>query len=106
MDAVNVVRDLHSVLITPKDYLNQQQHHRLKGRIKETVMKEPFARMDELNFGYDKRHDEDGHVNYLLMIDPRSLEVFKTSSDVLMFDGTYRTNDYGMPLMNTSILPA
>lgn len=49
---------------------------------------------------YRHRTDEEGHVIYLFMAHPRSIELFCKYHDILLLDCTYRTNRYKIPLLN------
>lgn len=49
---------------------------------------------------YQHRTDEEGHVTYLFIAHPRSIELFREHYVILLLDCTYRTNCYKMPLLN------
>lgn len=44
--------------------------------------------------------DDKQHIDYLIMISPLCLSQFKSAPDVLLLDCTFKTNKYGMPLLN------
>jgi MULE transposase domain len=56
--------------------------------------------LDKLNFYKDFEVGEDNRIQRLYFTDPKLIELAKTHSDILMFDCTYQTNKYGLPLLN------
>lgn len=57
--------------------------------------------LQQNGYHVDFQLDRDGQIIYLLLIHPKSLAAYrKHAPDLLMSDRTYRTNQYGQPLLN------
>ncbi|KAI1005615.1 hypothetical protein K3495_g2602, partial [Podosphaera aphanis] len=48
---------------------------------------------------FEYSQDALGHLNYLFFLDTRSIELLNESPDILLMDCTYKTNKFGMPLL-------
>ena len=58
---------------------------------------------EETNKGqiyFDKTLDDKGHISRLVIADRRSIRYLNINPDVLMLDCTYKTNKFGMPLLD------
>ncbi|KAI0997298.1 hypothetical protein K3495_g10887, partial [Podosphaera aphanis] len=49
---------------------------------------------------FEYSQDALGHLNYLFVADTRSIELLNESPDILLMDCTYKTNKFGMPLLD------
>ena len=49
---------------------------------------------------FEYRRDEDGHIVMLFVADKRSIEYLNQHPDILLLDSTYKTNKFGMPLLD------
>lgn len=82
------------------DIYNAKARYRLEALASQTPIQ---ALMDDLIVGdlfYRHKKDENGHIAYLFMAHPKSLELFKQHNDILLLNCTYHTNRYKMPLLN------
>ncbi|KAK1378823.1 MULE domain-containing protein [Heracleum sosnowskyi] len=69
----------------------------LQGR---TVLEALFEELGEADFIFDVQHDHDGHLTHLFIAHPASIALTKNYSSFFLMDCTYKTNKYGMPLLN------
>lgn len=56
--------------------------------------------LDEEGFWNRMRFDASGRVTAVLFAHPGSLQYLQSYPDVLLLDCTYKTNKYGMPLLD------
>ena len=49
---------------------------------------------------FEYSQDALGHLNYLFVADTRSIELLNESPDILLMDCTYKTNKFGIPLLD------
>lgn len=102
--AIAVIHDRHraegQILTVPKDFSNGKQRGRIQRRLGAPAVEELFEALKERKFDFAEEHDSNGRLTYLFLVDPRSAQVFAKSLDVRMFDATFRTNSYSMPLIN------
>lgn len=90
-----------SVLITSRDVYNIRQRARTARYGNQTKMEFLMntIRNKDMYFS-DVCTDADDHTSKLFIAHKASLEVFKSNSDVLVMDCTYKTNRLDMPLLN------
>ena len=49
---------------------------------------------------FEHLQDEQGHLSKLFIADARSIKYLNENPDILLFDCTYKTNKFGMPLLD------
>ena len=88
-------------LVSPKDIENFRQQHKLtaiglRGKVAATA-----------DFLSDKGYWHRSHINpetsellHMVWFHPESLESFRKCSDAILFDCTFKTNQYNMPMIN------
>lgn len=86
--------------ITLQDLQNERKRLRQEAIKHHTPAEACLNLLDELKFYKDFEVGEDSRVQRLFFTDPKSIELAKTHSDILMLDCTYQTNKYGLPLLN------
>ncbi len=76
---------------------HQQMRESLDGRTPIQALLLQFAADD---FVWEYKLDTEGHVTHLFFASHRSLHLFLLYPEVLLLDCTYKTNRFGMPLLN------
>ncbi len=69
----------------------------LNGR---TPIQALFLQLAADDFVWEYKLDADVHVTYLFFASHRSIHLFMLHPEVLLLDCTYKTNKFGLPLLN------
>jgi hypothetical protein len=59
-----------------------------------------LKRLKEEGFRPKINQDSRGHLTSLFFLYPKARKLWKRNPDVLFLDSTYKTNQFGMPLLN------
>ena len=86
-------------LITPKDISNIRLRHNMDRVGRAGKVQAAFSILKENNYWF-RYLEEEQTLRHLIWIHPKSIELFRKAPDVLLFDCTFKTNQYNLPLMN------
>ncbi len=89
-DSPILVRDIYNVRA-------QLRTETLAGR---TPIQALVAQLDEHELFTATRIDLDGHLTHLFFAFREAVDLYKSYPEVLLFDCTYKTNRFSMPLLN------
>ncbi|KAI1006364.1 hypothetical protein K3495_g1858 [Podosphaera aphanis] len=78
-----IYRSSQHGLSTPQAFINYLTQQRANGSV-----------------FFEYSQDALGHLNYLFVADTRSIELLNESPDILPMECTYKTNKFGMPLLD------
>ena len=93
-------RKFPDLQITRKDVQNERDRLRREALKHHTPAEACLNLLDELKFYKDYETGEDNRIQRLYFTDPKSIELLKENSDILVLDCTYQTNEYNIPLLN------
>ena len=94
------LRQNDSTLATQKDISNQILQSRRDARQGETSMQALINQLDQKGFWSRFQVDENNRVEAVLFAHPDSLAYLQTYPELLLLDCTYKTNRFGMPLLD------
>ena len=89
-----------SISTISRDIYNLRKKIRLENLQGRTPTQALVKELEEGQFEYDYQCDASGHVTHLFFSHHKSIELARTYSSVLLMDCTYKTNKFGMPLLN------
>lgn len=55
--------------------------------------------MKEDNITFTAKYNVNNHLTHFFIITPFGIKLFKKNCDVFILDSTYKTNQFGMPLL-------
>lgn len=92
-------------LITKRDIFNERVQAKIKALQGRSIVEALFHELEAGGYSYayetfPEGHEKAGTLSNLLMIHPRSLNIYKENFDVLILDCTYKTNRYNYPLLD------
>ncbi|ETL33762.1 hypothetical protein L916_13863 [Phytophthora nicotianae] len=92
-------------LVLPSDIANTKKASRLDLLATQTNTEALFSLLEKYKFHYTyKVDDSSNRLQYLLWAHPTTTKLAKQFMDILVLDCTYKTNKYGMPLLNVIVL--
>lgn len=87
--------------LVPTDIRNLRAEYRRADLDGHSALMALLRDLKERGFWYKYEEEEETHIlKYLYICHPKALEVYKTNHEVLLFDCTYKTNKFNMPLLN------
>jgi hypothetical protein len=89
-----------SSLQTSKDIRNIRDQARQKALSTHSVVMATTALLEEYNFFFQFVRNEEGQLHSLFAAHPESIKLLRRFHDIFLFDCTYKTNKYGMPVLN------
>ncbi|KAG6980171.1 Misshapen-like kinase 1 [Fusarium oxysporum f. sp. albedinis] len=94
------MRQHSNSIATQKDISNSIAEARRSSRFGENTMHALINQLDQEGFWNRMQVDSEGRVTAVLFAHPDSLAYLQAYSDLLLLDCTYKTNRYGMPLLD------
>lgn len=99
--AINTyLRQNDSTIATQKDISNQILQSRRDIRKGETSIQALINQLDQEGFWSRLQVDENNRIEAVLFAHPKSLAYLQTYPELLLLDCTYKTNRFGMPLLD------
>ncbi|XP_021840674.2 protein FAR1-RELATED SEQUENCE 5-like [Spinacia oleracea] len=89
--------NLQAVARTIYNLKNKIQKESLGSR---SLIQALFEELEQGGFTFTYVKDDKGHLTHVFFAHPRSIMLAKTYSSVFVMDCTYKTNKYGMPLLD------
>ncbi len=87
-------------LQTRQDIYNRIAEARHDSREGESPIHAFWNQLEKKGFWSHVEHIPDGYITSILFIYPESLAYLQTYPEILILDCTYKTNKYGMPLLD------
>jgi hypothetical protein len=87
-------------LISPKDIANAKHAQRRDELVTLTSTEVLFKKLAENDFYFKFEVDTQSRLRYLFWAHSEATKWFAMHSDVLIFDCTYKTNQFDLPLLN------
>jgi hypothetical protein len=97
---VRLRADFPGLLVTRRDVLNEMHLFRNEDLGVDTKIGALLRRLEEKKYWFKYETDDNQILSSIVFINPRCLEQFLRSANVLLIDCTYKTNRYRMPLLN------
>ncbi|CAG8696391.1 10298_t:CDS:2 [Cetraspora pellucida] len=90
----------HSISVISWDIYNLCTKIRLENLQGRTPIQALLKELENDQYEYDYQYDANGHVTHLFFSHHKSIKLARTYSSVLFMDCTYKTNKFGMPLLD------
>ncbi|RKK50684.1 hypothetical protein BFJ69_g18025, partial [Fusarium oxysporum] len=94
------IRQHSNSIATQKDISNSIAEARRSSRFGQNTMHALINQLDQEGFWNRMQVDSEGRVTAVLFAHPESLTYLQAYPDLLLLDCTYKTNRYGMPLLD------
>lgn len=82
-----------------QDLYNEKQSDRIKFLNGRSTMQALFDVVQENQYHFEHCVDSEGHLTHLMFAHPSSVSLARQFHTVLLFDCTYKTNKFGLPLL-------
>jgi hypothetical protein len=88
------------IMTTEKDIANLKYRQRLKYIGEKGVVNTVLNELEELNYHYQYKCDDEGHLTHLFICHRQLGILSRQHSSIFLLDCTYRTNEYDIPLLS------
>src|SRR2546423_2241479 len=99
-EILTAIRQTSNRTLIAHDVYNVRDNLRLKNLAGKSPTEALIAALEQGTYQFNYRTNSTGRVTHLFFAHPKSINLFRKYSDVLLLDCTYRTNKFKMPLFN------
>ena len=87
-------------LVLAQDIYNERKQLQLQNLAGRSPIEAMVYELKQMDFFYQYKTLDTGEVTHVFFAHPKSIELYQWYPEVLLMDCTYKTNRFGMPLLN------